>query len=311
MRSITSNNFEEIIEFPDPQAKKRYERLIGLDEIKQRLQKEARILLNPELLKKWSDQHHRGPITLIDKFRERSPLFVFTGDVGAGKTELAETFGDQIARYENISVTLYRLSLGSRGTGAVGEMTRLISAAFAEVTELARGFSSKSGRHRSAVILLIDEADAIAQSRELGQMHHEDRAGVNALIRGLSNFATGNIPAIAVMCTNRLTAIDPAVLRRAADLFEFKRPDVNQREVLLESALADAGFTSEQISALAKATGPNGNGNYGYTYSDIAQRLLPQILLDAFPNKPITFERALAIAKQLKPTTPFKDEVHS
>jgi hypothetical protein len=30
----------------------------------------------------------------------------------------------------------------------------------------------------------VDEGDALAQSRDLAQMHHEDRAGVNALIRG-------------------------------------------------------------------------------------------------------------------------------
>lgn len=303
-----SANFEEVIEFPDAQAKRRYERLVGLDEVKQRLNKEARILLNPGLLEAWSKRHHGGSISLTDKFRERSPLFIFGGDVGTGKTELAETFGDKIAREENIDVTLYRLSLGARGTGAVGEMTRLISSAFNEVTELARKFSSGNAKSRAAVILLIDEADAIAQSRELGQMHHEDRAGVNALIRGVSNFATGHLPAIAVMCTNRLRAIDPAVLRRAADIFKFERPDEEQRKAMLKTALVDAGFSSEQISALAKATGPNGNGSYGYTYSDIAQRLLPQILLDAFPDAPITFERAMELAKQLKPTVPFKEE---
>ena len=34
-----------------------------------------------------------------------------------------------------------------------------------------------------AAILLIDEADALAQSPAQSQMHHEDRAGVNALVR--------------------------------------------------------------------------------------------------------------------------------
>ena len=40
--------------------------------------------------------------------------------------------------------------------------------------------ASRSGR--GAVILLVDEADALAQSREAAQMHHEDRAGVNAFL---------------------------------------------------------------------------------------------------------------------------------
>ena len=29
----------------------------------------------------------------------------------------------------------------------------------------------RGGKHNSGIVLLIDEADALAQSRELGQMH--------------------------------------------------------------------------------------------------------------------------------------------
>lgn len=300
--------FESVIEFPDPQAKKRYDRLVGLDEVKDRLSKEARILLNYQLLDDWSKNHYGERIALIDKFKERSPLFIFGGDVGTGKTELAETFGDQIARKEDISVILYNLSLSARGTGAVGEMTKLITAAFAEVTDAARKISSNKGKLQAAVILLIDEADAIAQSREFAQMHHEDRAGVNALIRGISNLTTGNLPALVVMCTNRLEAIDPAVRRRAADTFFFDRPNEIQRKSLLISALGDAKFSDEQINELTKITGSTNSAPYGCTFSDISQRLLPDILLDAFPDRPITFDRALAIAKRLKPTPPFKEQ---
>jgi AAA+ superfamily predicted ATPase len=299
--------FDSITEFPDPHAGRRYNRLVGLDRIKERLGKEARILLNPILLNEWSKKHHGKELALVSKFVERSPLFIFAGDVGTGKTELAETFGDQIAREEHICITLYRLSLGTRGTGAVGDMTRRISSAFTEVTEVAKAFRSDRGKkHRSAVILLIDEADAIAQSRDLGQMHHEDRAGVNALIRGVSSFASGELPAIAVMCTNRVTALDPAVRRRAADIFEFERPDEDQRMDMLRTALKDIGFSDTQLRAMAKQIGPNGH-DYGFTYSDIAQRLLPHILVDAFPDRPVTFERAIKIAKEMDATAPFKE----
>jgi AAA+ superfamily predicted ATPase len=68
---------------------------------------------------------------------------------------------------------------------------------------------------RGAVILLVDEADALAQSREAAQMRHEDRAGVNAFIRGVDRIGNG-LPAAVIMCTNRLSALDPAVRRRAA-----------------------------------------------------------------------------------------------
>ena len=166
--------FEAIIELPNSNAAKRFSQLVGLDDIKQHLVKEARILINPHLLEEWSQKHYKGSVALVRAFEDRSSLFVFAGDVGTGKTELAETFGDQIARLEKISVILYRLSLSTRGTGAVGEMTKLVSMAFREVTEAARGAVSKSGKPKTAIILLVDEADALAQSRELNQMHHED-----------------------------------------------------------------------------------------------------------------------------------------
>ena len=131
----------------------------------------------------------------------RPPLVLLAGDVGSGKTELAETIGDAVARQEKINITLFPLSLSTRGQGRVGEMTQLISAAFDYTIEEAKKLKSSDGRARGAVILLIDEADALAQSRENSQMHHEDRAGVNTFIRGIDRIANAQLPAAVIMCT--------------------------------------------------------------------------------------------------------------
>jgi len=56
-------------------------------------------------------------------------------------------------------------------------MTTLLAKAFEAVHEFAKGARGRDGQLRHGVILLVDEADALAQSRELVQMHHEDRAG--------------------------------------------------------------------------------------------------------------------------------------
>lgn len=300
--------FDDVLIFPEPRATERFAKLVGLEAVKDRLIKEARLLLNPNLLDKWSREHHGEPIQLLEHFRNRAPLFIFGGDVGTGKTSLAESFGDAVAREERIAVTLYRLSLNVRGAGAVGEMTRLLTAAFKEVREAARKGTSRKGQPSAAVILLIDEADALAQSREFAQMHHEDRAGVNALIRGIDSLATEHLPAIVVMCTNRLSALDPAVKRRAAEVFEFERPTEEQRADVLGRGLKGIGFTGKQIEQLVLVTGPNGERSYGFTYSDLLRRFLPALLLDAFPGKPIEFSRALHIARTLQPTPQFQRE---
>ena len=101
---------------------------------------------------------------------------ILAGDVGTGKTELASTVGDPVARQEGINITLYPLSLSTRGSGRVGEMTKLMSAAFDETYKTALALKGRGAKASGAVILLVDEADAIVQSRENDQMHHEDRA---------------------------------------------------------------------------------------------------------------------------------------
>lgn len=299
--------FEEIIELPERRLEQTYAHLVGLDDIKSRLVREARVLMNPALLDQWSLTAYGKRVDLVDTYLHRPPLFVFAGDVGCGKTALAESFGAHIARSERLAVTLYRLSLNARGTGAVGEMTRLIAAAFQIVRSAGEGASAGSSRARSAIVLVIDEADALAQSREMTQMHHEDRAGVNALIRGIDDLAGRNLPIVVVMCTNRPDAIDPAVRRRSAAIFEFGRPSVEQRRHVLELYLSELGFSPEQLTYLATATGEQEGRLYGATYSDLVQRYLPTLLLDALPDKVIRFDHALATAFALQPTRPFAE----
>lgn len=296
-----SDLFEEVFELPDGNAARRYSSLVGLDEVKDRVEKEAEMLLRPERLADWSTRHHGEMIEAARRFQGRPPLLIFAGDVGTGKTTLAETFGDEVARTLKMTVRLFRLSLRSRGSGAVGEMTRLISTAFDEICETAA--KAKGAGH----VLVIDEADALAQSRALGQMHHEDRAGVNALIRGIDQITEDDRRILIVMCTNRIEALDPAVRRRAAAEFEFKRPNAEQRAAVFRSALAGTATDEDQISRLAELTGENGHP-YGYTYSDLVDRVIPAAVVAAYPSCPLTVEIVEREIKKHPPTAPFASD---
>ncbi|KVE85451.1 AAA family ATPase [Burkholderia cepacia] len=299
--------FERPMTLPDPDAQGRLARLVGMDDKIKRLANLLGVLINPAGLRNWQDKHHADAGNLLDAVIRRPPLVVLSGDVGSGKTELAETIGDKVARQEGIDITLLPLSLTSRGQGRVGEMTQLVSAAFEHAFNEASKFKSAKGAARGGVILLVDEADALAQSRESDQMHHEDRAGVNAFIRGIDRLANGGLPAVVLMCTNRLNALDPAVRRRAADILVFERPDAAQRHDVLSRRLGNAGFCKADLEALVAATGEQPKRAYGFTYSDITQRLLPAIVLDAYPEGPIKPSRAIELARSILPTPPFRD----
>jgi len=299
--------FERRITYPDFEPQERLARLVGLDDHKSRLTKILGLLVNPAGLDAWANKHHPGADGVLNSVLRRPPLVVLAGDVGSGKSELAETIGDAVARQESIEITLFPLSLSTRGQGRVGEMTHLLSAAFDYTFEEANKVKSSSGRSRGAVILLVDEADALAQSRDSAQMHHEDRAGVNAFIRGVDRLASSRVPVAVIMCTNRPGALDPAVRRRAADILAFTRPDKVQRGAVLEPPLKQLGFEQTHIDAIVAASGERKDCGYGFTFSDLTQRLLPAIVLDAYPTRKVDPGRALEITQNMAPTEPFKD----
>lgn len=305
---VSTDLFSETMDFPDPYAEQRYAALVGVDEVKERLVREAVLLLDRGLIERWSHQHHGSAIRAVQELVGRPPLIILAGDVGTGKTELAETFANEVARQMNVDGTLYALSLAARGQGAVGQMSSLIGSAFSTVADEAKA-GYRDGKAAKISVLLVDEGDALAQSRESSQMHHEDRTGVNALIKGIDALRRDNLPVLVVLCTNRLSAIDPAVRRRAAFTVTLHRPNEEQRRVLLKSLLEGASITSEGFEHIVAITGPGAEPDYGYTYSDIRQRVIPEaVMLAVSRNVPLSQELVIEAIEKVPPTRPFSEE---
>lgn len=306
--------FHPVLELPDPLRQHRYARLVGLDEVKLRLRKEATVLADPAALLRWAGEHHphspadNPAFTLL---RDRAPLMLFAGDVGCGKSALAESFGCDLSVTLGVPVLLYRLKLGTRGTGHVGEMTARIGAAFDHVADEARHGRRVDGTLKAITILVVDEADALVQSREATHMHHEDRAGVDAFLAGIDGFAGSQTPLLVVLCTNRLAALDPAVRRRAAAVFEFDRPGTDQRRAVLSTALSGFDVSAETIDKLVLATGPRTDDKPGFTYSDLTQRLVPTAVLQAYPDRALTTDLLLEAAENISATPAFTDQAAS
>lgn len=296
-----SELFEKIITYPNDLYKEAYDSLIGLNEIKDRLIKETIFMVSPEVVREWSKKKHNGKqILALKAVEQRSSFLIFGGDVGTGKTALAESFGHAVADSIGTHVKLLKFSILTRGGGIVGDMTRLITAAFKSVETEADIF-------KGPLILLLDEADTLAQSREAIQMHHEDKAGVNALVQGIDRLRFSKKHILVVFCTNRLSAIDPAIRRRAVDIFEFSRPNKEQREQIFNIYGKDIKLTEKEITRLVDLTGSVKGRDYGFTYSDLVNRVIPNAVFASFPDKPLSFETFEKAVLTTTPTRPFAE----
>src|SRR5260370_14013125 len=96
--------FEEALHLPAPAAARRYAQLIGLDDIKDRLAKEAELILQPAQLEQWSIRHYGDLLPAVRRMEARPPLFVFERDVRSGKNTLPEPLAISIAPHPRISV---------------------------------------------------------------------------------------------------------------------------------------------------------------------------------------------------------------
>jgi AAA+ superfamily predicted ATPase len=300
--------FEAECTFPNDDSQIWYESLKGLDDHKANLLLELEMLLYPERLAEWSRRHHRGVVLkLCERTRNRIPLILFEGDVGTGKTALAETVGDALARrLQSGRVHLLKMNTQVRGTGLVGEMSDLIVQAFTQAEVRAHSLKGEP------VLLLLDEADALATSRDMKQMHHEDKAGVNTLLQRLNNLRLTQLPIAVFFITNRPEALDPAIRRRAALTLPFERPNERIRAEILRSAVPELKLSDTQLAKLIRLTGETEKKNRGvpFTASDLTDRLLPAALRAAFAaNRPLIADDLVSQSEALSATPSFGGDI--
>jgi SpoVK/Ycf46/Vps4 family AAA+-type ATPase len=206
----------------------------------------------------------------LEGLSRRAPLIVLSGDVGCGKTALASCVATPVARRIDQRILTMESPSDIRGSGLVGELSQRIAQVFASATEK----TSEFGRG----LLMIDEADDLVSGRDQIQAHHEDRAGVNVLIKEIDKLARAKSPMAVILITNRLTAFDAAVYRRASLILKFERPNAAARAALFARLLENTGASERQITALVEFT----EKPVGYTYSDLAVRVGKTALRNAW-----------------------------
>ena len=252
--------------FPNPTAEKRLSQLVGLEDHIETLTRDLRLIFDPEQVDAWSSDFYGRRLAIVDWIKDAVPLVVFEGDVGTGKTVLAETVGQRVAEDGGFGVHLVKMNTQVRGSGYVGEMGTLIAGCFREVKALWE-------RKGEPVIFLMDEADSVLTSRESVSHHHEDKAGVNTILQHLDDFRASQAQIAVIAITNRGGVLDPAVRRRAASVLTFARPDRARCEALLRR-LFEGALTDEELATLTEVAWRAGQGRSGkgYTYSDLTLR---------------------------------------
>lgn len=296
---MTTDPFEMRRELPDEGLAAQGKRLVGFARRYARLEGQMRLLTAIDSVRAWAGQHHQGGEGIVAALGDRYPLVIFHGDVGTGKTASAEAAADRLARLLDVEGYLLKLSTRVRGIGHVGEMGTLISDAFDEALRIA-------GKSRF-VTLLVDEGDALAFNRGAERAHHEDRVGVNTIIQKIDDARALGGRLLIILSTNRFTALDPAVVRRAALVESFGRPTAEERRELFEMTLAGITVSPSELDALVAATGERG-GRLPFTFSDVQTRLVPAAVARAYPERALTAEDLLAAAAELEPSPSMEEE---
>ncbi len=295
---MNNNIFDNELELPNAGLKKRADQLIGFEEKYQRVFGNLKMLLDPSGIEAWSKKFYKTELPVIHSLSDRYPLIILAGDVGTGKTVSAEAVADRVIRELGKEGFFLKLSTRVRGEGLHGQMGNLVNDAFEKL-------KNQAGKRRIA-FLLIDEADAIATSRSTMQMHQEEKAAVNTLIQKIDELRELKGRAVLFMSTNRVHFLDEAIVRRAAIVMQFSRPNKDERREFFERSLAGIDFSENEFAKLSELTGAKSNDGLGYSYSDLALKILPEAIARSFPDNKLSFETLRETIKRIKPSPEIK-----
>jgi len=231
---------------PNKDARLLFEQLVGINEHKRQLVDEIALLLDPSRIDDWRKKHHPKGLPILDVLTQGAPLVLLSGEVGCGKTALATCVATPVAEVLDSRLTCFETPSNIRGTGLVGDLSNRITTAFSMAKSRLSGRSNKYG------ILIIDEADDIATSRAQLQAHHEDRAGLNVLVKQVDMLSRDATGLATILITNRLSVLDPAIRRRVALHLVFERPNEAARHEIFARMLSGTGATDQDIDDLVE-----------------------------------------------------------
>lgn len=284
----------ELIEtkHPDKAARIRFDELVGIDSQKEQLLEELHLILDPTLVETWAKKHHPKGLALAERIAHRSPLVLLEGDVGCGKTALAGSVGSPLVdRLGGERVVTLETPSNIRGTGLVGELSARITAAFTQAkSRIGRGYG----------LLIIDEGDDLGTQRAQMQAHHEDRAGLNVLIKQIDLLQRAEVRLAVILITNRADVLDAALVRRASLRLRFDRPNAHVRRELFEHLLHGIAPSKRELDELVEVSERRGAP---FSHSDLVLRVVSAALRHALrENQPLSVDYVMEALRTTEPS---------
>ena len=169
--------------------------------------------------------------------RGRGISALFAGPSGTGKTMAAEV----LARH--LRLDLYRIDLAGVVSKYIGETERNLRSIF-------------TAAERGGAILFFDEADALFGKRSEVKDSHDRYANieVNYLLQRMEDFR-----GLAILATNRKSALDSAFVRRLRFIVDFPFPDAAHRLRIWQSVFPPQADLQElDVAWLARFEIPGG-----------------------------------------------------
>jgi hypothetical protein len=170
--------------------------------------------------------------------RGRGITALFSGPSGAGKSMAAEILAS------HLELDLYRIDLSGVVSKYIGETEKNLRRVF-------------DAAERSGAILFFDEADALFGRRTEVRDSHDRYSNVeiNYLLQRMEDYA-----GLAILATNRRSALDTAFLRRLRFVIEFPFPGPDDRRRIWERVFPEqAEQVALEYGFLSRLELPGGN----------------------------------------------------
>lgn len=197
------NDYDDSNDNTKKHSTHKFEDVIGMDKVKDKLYDVIDQFKNFEKYKKWQVK----PIKAV----------LLYGSPGTGKTYISEALANEIdAEFEQLNISdIFQKYIG-------------------ESEKVIRDLFEDARKREGNTVIFLDEIDSIAKKRHSGESAEARNSILNELLAQMSN--SNNDKIFLIFATNVINLLDPAFLRsgRVDFKIEVPLPDINARKGILE-----------------------------------------------------------------------------